>query len=252
MSIFTACKPALLCGAMISILGANGGQDRPRSGIGPNNTPALEVRVTSPNGGEIWEGGERRTISWTVPSGTDIAGVAIRWSTISGSPPEEIVRLRGNPGSYEWQVPRVSSASCVVLVEVVDAAGNLAEDQSDTAFTVKTADNRPDLMVALKSTALLSPLQDVTITVTVKNNGAGPAPESDCDVFVRNGHAPRQTVKTLRKAIRALEPGDHYAFAFSIRLNLGLFEIAATVDRKKKIPETDETNNQTRIMIEGK
>lgn len=139
-----------------------------------------------------------------------------------------------------------------MLVEVVDAAGNLAEDQSDTAFTVKAADNRPDLMVALKSTALLSPLQDVTITVTVKNKGAGPAPESDCDVFIRNGHAPRETVRVFKKALRALNPGDQYSFSFSIKLNLGLFEIAATVDRKKKIPETDETNNQARIMIEGK
>jgi subtilase family serine protease len=130
--------------------------------------------------------------------------------------------------------------------------GNLAADQSDSGLTAKAADNRPDLMVTLKSTALLSPLQDVTITVTVINNGAGPAPKSDCDVFVRNGHAPRQTVKTLRKAIRALEPGDHYTFSFAIRLNLGLFEIAATVDRKKKIPETDEKNNKARIMIEGK
>ncbi len=252
MSILKVWRLAPLCGAMILFLGTNGGHARPSSGIGPGDPAAPSVRVTSPNGGEIWAGGETRTISWAVPDGADIAGVTIRWSMILGSPPEEIVRLQGNPGSYEWQVPRVASATCVVSVEVVDASGNLAEDQSDSTFTVRAADNRPDLAVTLKSTALLSPFQDVTVTVSVKNNGAGPAPESGCDIFIRNGHAPRETVKVLKKAIRALGPGDQYSFSFSIKLGLGLYEIVATADRKKKIPESDETNNETRLVIEGK
>ena len=131
-------------------------------------------------------------------------------------------------------------------------SGNLVGGQSVAALAVKAADNRPDLVVALKSTELVSPLQDVTVTVTVINKGAGPAPESDCVVLVRNGHSPRQTLRTVKKVIRALDAGDRYAFSFSIKLGLGLYEIVATADRKKRITETDETNNQTRIMIEGK
>jgi hypothetical protein len=252
MNIPTGWRKALLCGAIISLLGTDGGQARPRSDIGPGDLSLLDVCVTSPNGGEIWEGGETRTISWDVSAGADIVGVTIRWSMISGLRPEEIVRLQGNPGSYEWQVPRISSTNCVVSVELVDAAGNLAEDQSDSAFIVKVADNRPDLIVILKSTELLSPLQDVTVTVTVKNNGAGPAPQSNCDIFIRNGHAPRETVRAFKRVLRALGPGDQYSFSFSIKLGLGLYEIAATADRKKRIPEADETNNETRIIIEGK
>jgi len=131
-------------------------------------------------------------------------------------------------------------------------SGNLAAGQSDASLAISAADNRPDLVVTLKSTPLISQLQDVTVTVNVKNIGAGPAPKSGCDIFIRNGHAPRETVRVFKKAVRALDPGDQYTFSFSIKLNLGLFEIAATADRKKKIAEADETNNQTRILIEGK
>jgi subtilase family serine protease len=131
-------------------------------------------------------------------------------------------------------------------------SGNPVGGYGVAAVAVQAADNRPDLVVALKSTELVSPLQDVKVTVTVINKGAGPAPKSDCDVFIRNGHAPRETIRVFKKAIRALNPGDQYSFSFSVKLNLGLYEIAAIADRKKKIPEADETNNRIRIMIEGK
>jgi subtilase family serine protease len=141
---------------------------------------------------------------------------------------------------------------CILVIAVPAMAGERPCVRRDADFTVHEPDPRPDLTVSLMSTALQRPFQKVTITVTVKNNGDGPAPGSDCVVFVRNGHPPRQTLRTLKKAIRALDPGDQYAFSFSIKLGLGLYEVAATADRKKKIDEADETNNQTRIMIEGK
>jgi subtilase family serine protease len=113
-------------------------------------------------------------------------------------------------------------------------------------------DPKPDLVASVSSTPLRSPNQNISITVTVKNIGEGSAPNSSCDVFVRNGHSPRQTMMTMKKAIRALEPGDQYAFSFSVKLGLGLYEVVARVDRKKKVPESDETNNETRLLIEGK
>lgn len=114
------------------------------------------------------------------------------------------------------------------------------------------AEAKPDLTVSLKSSELLRPHQDITVTVTVKNIGGSPAPKSDCRILIRNGHAPRETVRTIKKDIRALDAGGQYAFAFSIKLELGLYEIEAVVDSKKKIDESNEANNQTRIMIEGK
>ena len=110
---------------------------------------------------------------------------------------------------------------------------------------------KPDLTVKLESTALLRPNQRITITVTVKNDG-GPAPASGCVVFVRNARPPRQTMRTFKKAVRALDPGDQYAFSLFIKLGLGLYEVTAVADPKKKISETDEANNEARIWIVGK
>jgi subtilase family serine protease len=111
---------------------------------------------------------------------------------------------------------------------------------------------KPDLTVSLRSTELLKPHQNITITVTVKNGGAGPAPRSECRVLIKNAHAPRQTMRTIRKNVRALGAGDEYAFSFSVKLGLGMFEITAKTDWKDKIAESDETNNEARIVIAGK
>lgn len=110
----------------------------------------------------------------------------------------------------------------------------------------------PDLTVSLRSTELVRPHQEITVTVAVKNGGAGPAPKSECRVLIRNAHAPRQTVRAIRKVVRPLDAGDEYAFSFPVKLGLGLFEIAAETDRKAKIAESDETNNATRILIKGR
>jgi hypothetical protein len=118
--------------------------------------------------------------------------------------------------------------------------------------TPPATDRPPDLMVSLKASALLVPNQDVTVTVTVKNQGAGPAQESDFDVIVRNGHAPREVVRTFKRKIRALDPGDHFSYSFKIKLGLGLYEVCGTSDRKKKLPDADRANNTACITIEGK
>lgn len=110
---------------------------------------------------------------------------------------------------------------------------------------------RPDLTVELKATPLLRPNQDVKITVTVRNKGTAAAPESDMDVIIRNGHAPRQVAKTFKRQIRALDPGDQYSYTFSVKLSIGLYEVCGASDRKKKIPDADRKNNESCIMIEG-
>jgi hypothetical protein len=115
----------------------------------------------------------------------------------------------------------------------------------------QTTEFLPDLAVKLKATPLLRPNQDVKITVTVKNKGRVAAPESDMDIIVRNGHAPRQVAKTFKRKIRALDAGDEYSYTFSVKLSIGLYEICGTADRKKKIHDADRMNNESCIMIEG-
>jgi subtilase family serine protease len=116
---------------------------------------------------------------------------------------------------------------------------------------VSSAATGPDLAVGLKSTEPDWPRNNVKITVTVKNIGDAPAPKADCLVIIRQGHAPRQVIRTIKKTIRTLGAGDRYEFTFVVKVGLGIFEAAATVDRRNKIAETDETNNFAKIPIVG-
>jgi subtilase family serine protease len=110
----------------------------------------------------------------------------------------------------------------------------------------------PDLAPSLSSTKVAWPRNEVTVTVTVKNLGGASAPTSSCRVLIKNARPPRQTVRTVRKTIRALAVGDEFAFSFSVRLGPGMFEVVASADPKDKIRESDETNNVARLMIAAK
>jgi hypothetical protein len=110
----------------------------------------------------------------------------------------------------------------------------------------------PDLTAALDSTLQAWPSREIKITVTVKNAGNSAAPKSVCQVFIRNAHPPRQTMRAIKKTVRPLAAGDQFQFAFSVKLGLGLYEIEAVADRAGRIAEADEKNNKTRITIAGK
>ena len=126
-----------------------------------------------------------------------------------------------------------------------DGAGNAPGPGGGT-------DPKPDLVTSIQSTPLRSPNQNVSITVTVKKIGDAPAPMFSCDVIFKNGHAPRNVVRKVERKIRPLAAGDSFSYVLSIRVSLGLYEICATADRKRKVPESDETNNRSCLMIKGK
>jgi subtilase family serine protease len=89
------------------------------------------------------------------------------------------------------------------------------------------------------------------ITLSVRNIGDKPCPKSVCQIFIRNAHAPRQTIKIIKKIVRGLDTGDEFAFSFTIKLGLGMYEVEAVADRANKIAESDETNNTARLTITG-
>jgi hypothetical protein len=112
-------------------------------------------------------------------------------------------------------------------------------------------DPLPDLISTLKTSPLLEPNKDVTVSITVINQGAAPAPESEYEIIIKNARAPREVIRVLKRNIRALEANDKFSYSFNIKLGLGFFEICGTIDRKKKIKESDETNNKACLTIEG-
>lgn len=96
------------------------------------------VRLTSPNGGETLRSGNIHTITWTTnATKRPVAGVKLFYTINGGTTWAPIKTLTGNPGSYNWRVPNVSSSSCKVKVVLKDASGNkVGSDVSDNYFTI--------------------------------------------------------------------------------------------------------------------
>jgi len=216
-----------------------------------SSSAAVSVRLISPNGGETWIGGETKAITWSVADGAG-AGVAIFYSTDAGVTTELIAKLEGNPASFAWTVPRVESKACLVVVEVTDARGGTARDQSDAVFSITKSEPKPDLAAEIETSKKETFLESFTITVTIKNTGTAPSPETVCEVMVRNGHSPRQILRRFEKKIREIDAGGSYSYASPLKVGRGLFEICAVVDPGKKIDEKDKANNRACLEIAGK
>ena len=96
---------------------------------------AGEFRVTSPNGGESWEVGSTRSITWT-GSGV-INSVMIEYSYDNGNTWNTIVSSVSNIGTYDWQVPDTVSKECLVRVSANDGQGDpQPTDVSDAVFSI--------------------------------------------------------------------------------------------------------------------
>ena len=90
------------------------------------------VTVTAPNGGQSWTAGSSQNITW---SATDVTNVKIEFSVDNGTNWTDIIAsTAASAESYEWTVPTVSSAECLVRVSDTDGSPS---DTSDGAFTIQ-------------------------------------------------------------------------------------------------------------------
>jgi hypothetical protein len=97
------------------------------------------VKVLSPDGAESLEGGSVHTITWrTNATLRPVAQVKLSYSVNGGTSWTTIKALTGNPGSYNWTVPNVSSSSCKVKVVLKNAGGvTVGKDINDGVFTIQ-------------------------------------------------------------------------------------------------------------------
>jgi hypothetical protein len=97
-------------------------------------TVQLPITITSPNGGEVWQGLSNQTISW-VPAGT--SGVFnLSYSINNGSSWNTIINgISAN--NYLWTVP--NNPSTQALVRVADATTSCQVDISNAVFEMSAA-----------------------------------------------------------------------------------------------------------------
>jgi hypothetical protein len=102
---------------------------------GLNNPPTSSIKVTSPNGGEIWQVGNTRTITWT---STAVSGnLRIRLSRNGGSSFTTLINSTANTGSATWTVTGSATTSAIIRVQSVN--DSTIYDQSDATFTIADA-----------------------------------------------------------------------------------------------------------------
>lgn len=95
-------------------------------------------RVSSPNGGESWEGGSRRTVTWTVGGGSVAPLVDILLSTDGGESfgNGTSIVLAGavpNDGSESVTIPNIPTTRARIIVRPVN---NIFYDMSNANFTI--------------------------------------------------------------------------------------------------------------------
>ena len=90
------------------------------------------IEVTNPNGGETWQEGWQRNITWT--SSPSIQYVNIEYSSFGGGAFETIAANVPNTGSYTWTIPPVASTLCTVRIS--DASNSATNDVCDSWFTL--------------------------------------------------------------------------------------------------------------------
>ncbi|MFH1320281.1 MAG: CUB domain-containing protein [Bacteroidota bacterium] len=89
------------------------------------------ITVTSPNGGEDWAGCSSHLITWTA-SGTS-GNYHVVYSTNGGSTWASVTSFYSGT-SFNWTIPNVSSANC--LIKVYDSNTPTTQDVSNAVFTI--------------------------------------------------------------------------------------------------------------------
>ena len=106
----------------------------PYDGYSMNSSVTDSIKVTSPNGGEIWTSASTRTITWTYK---DVDNVIIEYSLDDGQSWIQLAQnIPASQLSYNWTIPTTPSYTCRVRVR--DMIRDIS-DMSDQVFIIPNA-----------------------------------------------------------------------------------------------------------------
>ncbi len=106
------------------------------------------VEVTSPNGGEIWNGLNTENITWTA---ADITNVNIEFSSNNGSSWSTIATsVNAANGSFAFTVPNINSINS--LIRISDTDNSSIFDISDAAFKINEVVVDPTIIIGSATT----------------------------------------------------------------------------------------------------
>ena len=125
------------------------------------------IRVISPNGGENYNSGERRTISWTTTGleGSHLKINLYRWDGSSWVVHYQIASgVSATNNIYEWYIPPLPSPARYKIEILCSDYHGLPTDLSDNPFTIGGTDTTPPTSVTgLRSTTNASELYQLDL-----------------------------------------------------------------------------------------
>ena len=95
------------------------------------------VTVISPNGGEQWLANSVHDITWTGSDQNGVTAHKLDYSSDAGQTWYVIADWStGNPETFSWSIPEISSDQCLARAWCRDFAGNEGFDLSDSFFSI--------------------------------------------------------------------------------------------------------------------
>jgi len=188
---------------------------------------AQSLAVTSPNGGEVLDGGAVHAVTWTA---ANVAVARIEWRPGPAAPWQLVAEVDGHLGAYAWTVPAVPTTTAEL--RVLDAWDASPLDAGDGAFTIQAilaAGNDAPAALAL------APVAPTPLLAGARARVAFDVPRAtrvELELFDVQG----TRVRTL--AERTFDPGRHtlaldtsglHAGVYFVRMRAGAFTASRRV-----------------------
>jgi hypothetical protein len=127
----------------------------------------VAIKVTSPNGAEIWEQSQNHAITWNTYGEIPNSILKIEYSDDNGSSWNTIVSATPDDGAHDWSVPAIESDE--VLIKISSPENSSISDTSDAVFSVV-----PQPVISISSPAggeewLMGSENDITWTTNSLN-----------------------------------------------------------------------------------
>jgi len=115
------------------------------------DSQAPVVRVVSPNGREVFRGGDLFEILWKASDDTQLVRQTVQLSTDGGATYTDLVTLDGDdPPVFRWKVPlTLVTQRGRIRVIAEDIAGKVSQDASDADFTIVPTESEPPFVRVL-------------------------------------------------------------------------------------------------------
>jgi hypothetical protein len=94
------------------------------------------VTVVLPNGGEEWEIGETRQVTWVASDNKRVDSLSISYSYDNGLAWFTVSNGEPNDSVYDWVIPGPASDSCLIRITAFDFGELSCTDTSDAVFMI--------------------------------------------------------------------------------------------------------------------